>query len=223
VVDLAARIQLAVAGGFEMMHYDAAIRGKDVERIWQLGLHPLINVHDKTGKKTEKIPLGQYKLKNNKRSIKVTAWQGAACITGADGRLIKLDAASIYEVPLKKGRSVKAIYRIPDGPNCNTEFWGDEFRVPMTSVAGSDLCRAEHLRPLAPKRQKWMSLYGRRNSAESLNSLITGGLLKKERARSNEPSRVWLDALRLVYRKNHRAYMVYCQRRGIDPGPPLVG
>jgi hypothetical protein len=84
------------------------------------------------------------------------------------------------------------------------------------------LCRAEHLRPLAPGGEKWMSLYGRRNSAESLNSFITGGLLKGERARSNEPSRVWLDALRLVYRKNYRAYMVFCRRRGVDPGPPLA-
>ena len=222
VLDLAERIQLAVDGGFAMLHYDAAIRGEDVERAWQLGLNPLINVHDKTGKKTERIPLGEYKLKNNKRSIKVTAWQGAACITGADGQLIKLDAASIYDVPRSKGRSVKAIYRIPEGTNCNTEFWGDEFRVPMTNVAGSDLCRAEHLRPLAPGGDKWMSLYGRRNSAESLNSFITGGLLKGERARSNEPSRVWLDALRLVYRKNYRAYMVFCRRRGVDPGPPLA-
>ncbi|MBM4225695.1 MAG: hypothetical protein FJ167_13195, partial [Gammaproteobacteria bacterium] len=122
VLDLAERIQIAVSGGFAMLHYDAAIRGKDVERAWQLGLHPLVNVHDKTGKTTERIPLGEYKLKNNKRSIKVTAWQGAACITGTDGRLIKLDAASIYDVRRKKGRSVKAIYRIAEGTNCNTEF-----------------------------------------------------------------------------------------------------
>ena len=221
-LDLAERIQLAVAGGFAMLHYDAAIRGKDVERAWQLGLHPLINIHDKTGKTTERIPLGEYKLKNYGRSIKVTAWQGAVCITGTDGRLIKLDAASIYDVARKKSRSVKAIYRIAEGTNCNTEFWGDEFRVPMTSIAGSDLCRAEHLRPLAPGGDKWMSMYGRRNSAESLNSLITGGLLKGERARSNEPSRVWLDALRLIHRKNYRAYMVYCRRRGVDPGPSLA-
>lgn len=222
VLDLAERIQIAVSGGFAMLHYDAAIRGKDVERAWQLGLHPLINVHDKTGKTTERIPLGDYKLKNNKRSIKVTAWQGAVCITGTDGRLVKLDAASIYDVARKKSRSVKAIYRIAEGTNCNTEFWGDEFRVPMTSIAGSDLCRAEHVRPLAPGGDKWMSMYGRRNSAESLNSLITGGLLKGERARSNEPSRVWLDALRLIHRKNYRAYMVYCRRRGVDPGPSLA-
>jgi hypothetical protein len=30
------------------------------------------------------------------------------------------------------------------------------------------------------------------------------------------------DALRLVYRKNYRAYMVFCRRRGVDPGPPLA-
>jgi len=189
---------------------------------WQLGLHPLVNVHDKTGKTTERIPLGEYKLKNNKRSIKVTAWQGAACITGTDGRLIKLDAASIYDVRRKKGRSVKAIYRIAEGTNCNTEFWGDEFRVPMTSAAGSERYRGEHVRPIAPGGAKWMSMYGRRNSAESLNSLISGGLMKGQRARSNEPSRVWLDALRFVHRKNYRAYMVYCRRRGVDPGPPLA-
>jgi len=222
VMDLAERIQHAVAYGFAMLHYDRAIRGKDVERAWQLRLHPLINVHDKTGKKTERIPLGEYKLKNKKWGIKVTAWQGAGCITGTDGQLIKLNAASIYGVQRKTSLSVYAIYRIPEGTNCNTEFWGDEFRVPMTSVAGSDLCRAEHLRPLIPGGDKWMSMYGRRNSAESLNSFITGGLLKGQRARSNEPSRVWLDALRLVYRKNYCAYMVYCRRRGVNLGPPLA-
>jgi len=78
------------------------------------------------------------------------------------------------------------------------------------------------LRPIAPGGAKWTSMYGRRNSAESLNSLITGGLMKGQRARSNEPSRVWLDALRFVHRKNHRAYMVYCRRRGVDPGAPLA-
>ena len=222
ILNLAERIQRASGDGFAMLHYDMAIRGEAVESAWQLGLHPLINVYDKSGKTTEKIPLGEYKLKNSKRSIKVTAWQGAACITGTDGQLIKLDAASIYDVPRKKGHSVRAIYRIPEGTNCNTEFWGDEFRVLMTRVAGSELNRAEHLRPLAPGGNKWMSMYGRRNSAESLNSLIQDGLLQGQRARSNEPSRVWLDALRLVCRKNYCAYMVYCRRRGVDPGSQLA-
>lgn len=222
ILNLAERIQRAVGGGFAMLHYDMAIRGEAVESAWQLGLHPLINVYDKSGKTTEKIPLGEYKLKNSKRSIKVTAWQGAACITGTDGQLIKLDAASIYDVQRKKSRSVYAIYRIPEGSNCNTEFWGDEFRVPMTRVAGSKLNRAEHLRPLAPDGNKWRSMYGRRNSAESLNSLIQDGLLQGQRARSNEPSRVWLDALRLVCRKNYCAYMVYCRRSGVDPRSQLA-
>ena len=143
VMTLAERIQRAV-GGFAMLHYDKAIRGEAVESAWQLGLHPLIGVYDKTGLKTERVSLGEYKLKRNKRMIKVTAWQGAVCITGTDGRLVKLDAASIYKRERKGGVTVYGVYRIPDGTNCNTEFWGDEFRIPVSGISGAELCRAEH-------------------------------------------------------------------------------
>jgi len=220
ILTLAERIQRAV-GGFSMLHYDKAIRGEAVESAWQLGLHPLIGVYDKSGKSTERIPLGPYMLKNSKRQIKITAWQGAACITGADGELIKLDAASIYCREKKGGITVYGVYRIPDGTNCNTEFWGDEFRIPMTGITGAELCRAEHLRPLAPGGEKWGKMYGRRSAAESLNSFIQDNTLKGKRARSNDPTRVWMDALRLIFRKNYRAYMVFCRRQS-DAGPPIA-
>lgn len=220
IVSLAERVQRAV-GGFAMLHYDKAIRGEAVESVWQIGLHPLIGIYNKSGLRTERIPLGEYKLKRNKRMIKVTAWQGAVCITGTNGRLVKLDAASIYKREKKGGITVYAVYRIPDGTNCNTEFWGDEFRVPMSGISGAKLCRAEHLRPLAPGGVKWGKMYGRRSAAESLNSLIQDNTLKGSRARSNDPARVWMDTLRLVFRKNYRAHMVYCRRR-TDSGPPLA-
>jgi hypothetical protein len=220
VMTLAERIQRAV-GGFAMLHYDKAIRGEAVESAWQLGLHPLIGVYDKTGLKTERVSLGEYKLKRNKRMIKVTAWQGAVCITGTDGRLVKLDAASIYKRERKGGVTVYGVYRIPDGTNCNTEFWGDEFRIPVSGISGAELCRAEHLRPLTPGGVKWGTMYGRRSAAESLNSLIQHNTLKGSRARSNDPARVWMDTLRLIFRKNYRAHMVFCRRR-TDSGPPLA-
>jgi hypothetical protein len=76
---------------------------------------------------------------------------------------------NIDNVPLKKTRTVKAINRIAEGTNCNAGSCGDEFRAPMTSIADSDMRRAEHLRPVARKGENWMSLYGQQNATESVH------------------------------------------------------
>jgi len=221
VVDLAAQIQRA-SGGFAMIHYDKALRGAAIEKLWQLYLHPLVGTYDKSGLSTEKIPLGQYVLKNCKRKVTVVAWQGAACIVGTNGVLVKLDASSIYFRTNRQSISVYGVFRIPELTNCDTSLWGDEFRIQLTSTQGSTLCRGEFLRPLAPGGEKWNKVYGRRSHAESLNSLLLNSLLPDKRARSNEPVLVWMDLIRTVMKKNFRAYLVYCPRRGLAPGPLLA-
>jgi len=69
---------------------------------------------------------------------------------------------------------------------------------------------------------QWNKVYGRRSNAESLNSLLLNSLLPDKRARSNEPVLVWMDLIRTVMKKNFRAYLVFCRRRGLDPGPLMA-
>lgn len=221
VVELAEQIQHA-CGGFAMIHYDKALRGAAIEQLWRLLLHPLIGVYDKSGLSTEKVPLGEHTLQKSKRKVQVVAWQGAACIVGRDGGFVKLNGSSIYTRVNKYKNSVYGVFRIPEGTACDTSLWGDEFRVLLTTPAGTTALRGEYLRPLVPGGEKWNKVYGRRSNAESLNSLLLNSLLPDKRARSNEPVLVWMDLIRTVMKKNFRAYLVFCRRRGLDPGPLMA-
>lgn len=48
--------------GMSGVVYDKALRGAMVDEVWNLGLHPIVPVYDKTAKSTETYPIGTHTL-----------------------------------------------------------------------------------------------------------------------------------------------------------------
>lgn len=206
---------------FAMLHYDKALHSADVEECYRLGLHPMIGVNSKENKSTEKVPMGEYKTSKGPK-VKVFAWQGAACINDLNGKPIKLDASFLYPRMNRAGGTPYAEYPIPFGANCDTRLWGATFRMPMTSTKGTNLRRAEYIRPLAPGGPRWNALYSRRSAAESLNSVLQRDLLPGKRARSLSSVHVEFDALVWALGRNHRAHMIFQRRQQRSSSPPAA-
>ena len=68
--------------------YDKALRGRDVTKVHDFGLHPIVPVYDKTGKATEVVHIAEHSFKlanGTKKAFDVFAKAGHAMIRGVAG------------------------------------------------------------------------------------------------------------------------------------------
>lgn len=197
--------------GMAMVHYDKALRGQSVEKIWDLRMMPMVGVYDKTGRSTEQVPLGKKRI--NGVATQLFAYRGAVCIRDADGNFKPLTPTKLVYMPnAADDYRVYCDYVVPDTINCDTRLWGGSVRQRMNSPKRADFVYGEHVRAHAPGSDGWKKLYGYRSLAESVNSWMKKELGPGQRARSLNQTHQWIDLMVMLMIRNHQSLMLYRRR-----------
>ena len=210
--------------GMQGLVYDKALRGRDVTKVYDFGLHPIVPVYDKTGKATEVVHIDQhaFKLTNgSKKTFDVFAKAGHAMIRGVaagDDHWIPLEATKITQHPNASGPArVYTHYRIPAGSACHPAWWGATCEIRMNPTSGDGVDRGEHLRALPPDDDRYPDIYNRRQRSESVNSWIKAQLPGR-RARTYGQDNQHIDLLFLGIVRNVMSALHYRDR--IANAPP---
>lgn len=209
--------------GMQGLVYDKALRGRDVTKVHDLGLHPIVPVYDKSGKTTEVVHIDQQNFKltdGTKKAIDVFAKGGHAMIRGlaaGDDHWIQLHATKITHHPNADGTPrVYTHYRIPTGSPCQPSWWGATCEIRMNPTGTDGVDRGEHLRALAPADDRYPDIYNRRQMAESLNSWIKARLPGR-RARSYGQDNQHLDLLFMGIARNTMSALHHRDRNAQAP------
>ena len=209
--------------GMQGLVYDKALRGRDVTKVHDLGLHPIVPVYDKTGKTTEVVHIDQhtFKLPNGtRRSFEVFATAGHAMIRGiaaGDDHWIPLHATKITHHPNADGTPrAYTHYRIPTGSACQPSWWGATCEIRMNPSGADGVNRGEHLRALAPDDERYPDIYNRRQMAESLNSWVKAHLPGR-RARSYGQDNQHVDLLFIGIARNTLSALHHRDRNAQAP------
>lgn len=221
-IDMATTIKERLPG-FAALSWDKAIRSRDVDRLWDLRLQPLIGVHDKTGRHTDHFPLGEHSV--NGLSVRLVAHRGAVCIPTLSGDLAPLEPVRLSYRPNRNGgQKVYGRFRVPEGTDCDTRLWGGVVEQRLNSYRKSDVVYGEHVRALTPRSDRWNRLYGLRSLSESMNSWLQARLGPGNRARSLGRKKQWLDLLALQVLRNDQTRVLYRDRvrREGTAAPPLA-
>ena len=174
--EAAVAIEMAAAAkkqlpGFAALTWDKAVRSRDIDRLSDLRLQPLIGVHDKTGRHTDRFPLGQHII--NGLPVHLVAHKGAVCIPTLAGDLAPLEPVTLaYRPNRHHGQKVYGRFQVPEGTDCDTRLWGGIVSQRLNSYQKSDVVYGEHVRALTPRSDRWNSLYGLRSLSESMNSWL---------------------------------------------------
>jgi hypothetical protein len=197
--------------GMAMVHYDKALRGQSVEKIWDMRMMPMIGVYDKSGLTTEHVPLGKKTI--NGIATQLFAHRGAVCIRDADGHFKPLTPTKLMYLPnAGDDYRVYCDYVVPDTINCDTRLWGGAVTQRMNSPKRADFVYGEHVRAHAPGSDGWKKLYGNRSQAESVNSWMKDKLGPGARARSLNQTHQWIDLMVMLMIRNHQSLMLYRRR-----------
>ena len=197
--------------GMAMVHYDKALRGQSVEKIWDMRMMPMVGVYDKTGRSTEHVPLGKKTI--NGVATQLFAYRGAVCIRDADGNFKQLTPTKLIYMPnAADDYRVYCDYVVPDTINCDTRLWGGAASQRMNSPKRADFVYGEHVRAHAPGSDGWKKLYGYRSLAESVNSWMKNELGPGQRARSLNQTHQWIDLMVMLMIRNHQSLMLYRRR-----------
>jgi len=136
--------------GFAALAWDKALRGPHIHNVWNLGLQPLIGVYDKTGKTTEIVTLNNRSIKGVK--VQKFAYQGAVCIQGSTGDMIKLDLLKLEYHSNKNGTlRTYATFRIPEGSDCDTRLWGETLMQRLNADKPGGRRYGEYVRAIPPQ------------------------------------------------------------------------
>ena len=197
--------------GFAALAWDKALRGPHIHNVWNLGLQPLIGVYNKTGKTTEIVTLNNPSIKGMK--VQTFAYQGAVCIQGLRGDMIKLDPLKLEYHTNKNGTlRTYATFRIPEGSDCDTRLWGETFMQRLNADKLGGRRYGEYVRAIPPQSTRWKNLYGNRSLAESFNSWFKAKLLPNQRARDLGRLRQWVDLVLMTLIRNTTSVMRYLLR-----------
>ena len=111
---------------------------------------PLIGVYDKTGKTTEIVTLNNRSIKGVK--VQTFAYQGAVCIQGSTGDMIKLDPLKLEYHTNKNGTlRTYATFRIPEGSDCDTRLWGETLMQRLNADKPGGRRYGEYVRAIPPQ------------------------------------------------------------------------
>jgi hypothetical protein len=197
--------------GMAMVHYDKALRGQSVERIWDMRMMPMIGVYDKSGLTTEHVPLGKKSI--NGIATQLFAHRGAVCIRDAEGHFKPLTPTKLMYLPnAGDDYRVYCDYVVPDTINCDTRLWGGAVTQRMNSPKRADFVYGEYVRAHTPGSVGWKELYGYRSLAESVNSWMKHKLLPGQRARSLNQTHQWIDLMVMLMMRNDQSLMLYRRR-----------
>jgi hypothetical protein len=199
--------------GFAALLWDKALRGTTVNKIWALGLQPIIPVYDKKNFQTKE----EYICVKTINGIKVPIYaiDGAFQIKTDSGNFplkIKKLEARIN----KKDRTHRwyGTYEISSEIPCDFRLHGQTFQLRTDQVGAKEL--GEYIRAHNPKSEESRALYGRRNEAESVNAMMKSHLGPNRRARSYGRQKVWIDLMFQSMLRNHEA-MLHHRARIRDP------
>jgi len=184
-------------------------------------IQPLIGVHDRTGRHTDRLPLGQHII--NGLPVRLVAHKGAVCIPTLAGDLAPLEPVILaYRPNRHHGQRVYGRFQVPEGTDCDTRLWGGIVNQRLNSYQESDVVYGEHVRALTPRSDRWNSLYGLRSLSESMNSWLQARLGPGNRARSLGRKKQWLDLLALQLLRNDQTRMLHHERvkRESTAAPP---
>jgi hypothetical protein len=206
-IEIATDIKAAMPG-FAAVTYDKAVRGVRIHDLWDLELQPLIGVYDKSGLSTEIVP---FRVKNVAGiDIHIYAFEGAVCIQGNRGQMIKLDPIKLeYHRNADDTRRAYGKYRIPEGTDCDTRLWGKTFHQRLNASLKDGRAYGEYVRAIPPRSDRWNALYGTRSLAESYNSWMKAQLLPEQRARSYGVVNQWIDFTLMAMIRNTETQMRY--------------
>ena len=209
--------------GIQALDYDKALRGHDVTAVYNMGIHPIVPVYDKTGKSTDIVHIAQhtFNLRNRtKQQIEVFATGGHAMIRGiaaGDEHWIPLTSTKITQHPNTTGPpKVYTHYRIPFNSACNPAWWGATCQIRMNPTGTSGVNRGEHLRALPPDDERYPEMYNRRQMSESLNSWIKAQLPGR-RARTYGQDNQHIDLLFIGLSRNTQSELHYRDRNSQAP------
>ena len=196
---------------FAGVNWDKAIRGDNIEAIWQRGLHPLIGTYDKTGKSTETIPLQSPKVKGV--SVDLVSHRGAVSIVDYSGTPITLTPIKLKPQSQTSGKlRWYGTFEIPSGIDCDTRLWGQRIEIRINGTTPGGIKLAEHVRAVAPGSELYRELTGNRQLAETLNSNLKRNALPGVRARSYGIHRQWLDQIVEIHSRNCVGYALWRER-----------
>lgn len=199
--------------GFAALLYDKALRGTTINKIWAMGLHPIIPVYDKKNFQTKE----QFICVKTINGIKVPfyAVDGAFQIKTHDG-YFPLKIKKLERKIRKKNGTYRwhGTYEITSEIPCDFRLHGQTFTLRTDKEGEQEL--GEYIRAHNPKSEHFRALYGRRNEAESVNAMMKSHLGPNRRARSYGRQKVWIDLMFQAMLRNHEA-MLHHRARIRDP------
>jgi len=164
--------------GAQGVVWDMALRGKHVDRLYQIGLLSVVKVaRVKGGPKSPNI--GQYEARCADRATRIVS---VFAIAGAP-HIMEIAAGQEHPILLQR-REIRARknqdgswrwygeFRVPDAPAVRGALRGAAITIRLHTNDEDDvkgLNRAEVLRPIPEGDPDWRKLYGLRPGAESIN------------------------------------------------------
>ena len=199
--------------GFAALLYDKALRGTMVNKIWAMGLQPIIPVYDKTKLRTNEEFICAKTI--NGIRVLIYAIDGAFQIESHDG-YFPLKIKKLETRINKKDRTHRwyGTYEISSEIPCDFRLHVQTILLRTDKEGEREL--GEYIRAHNPKGEHFRALYGRRNEAESVNAMMKSHLGPNRRARSYGRQKVWIDIMFQSMLRNHEA-MLHHRARIRDP------
>jgi hypothetical protein len=193
--------------------YDKAIRGVNVNRIWELGYNPIIPLFE------NKKPVLMRRMKRGKVQFDIYA-DGSPAIQTAPGIFRKLKPMSLKFRQHKRDEKLIPYgrYVITKDIDCDPRLHGYTFDIRLDRSA-SGVPLGEYLRAIDPTSSEFLDLYHARPEIESLfNNMKGTAQERRRRCRHYGYTLNWLDRINQMLRRNQMALMNFQKRNGLSPG-----
>lgn len=214
--------------GLQGLVYDKALRGKHVQMGFEMNVPVFAKVAKTKGDKVRSRNLGPSALHlsdNTTEAHSIWAIDGAphieVMVAGAIER-VRLERGQIYVRANANGPSRwYCNYTVPTTPEVPQRLQGARLALRLDRPDGESDSWTEVLRGIPEGDPDWGSVYGRRNSAETINRWF------KDFTRDNRAPCVGRAKQRFALlcgalAANFKALLTYCKRRGI-PLPTVAG
>jgi len=193
--------------------YDKAIRGVNVNRVWELGYTPIIPLFE------NKKPVLMRRMKRGKVQFDVYA-DGSPALQTAPGVFRKIKPLSLKFRRHKRDAKLVPYgrYMITAEIDCDPRLHGHVFDIRLDKSA-SGVPLGEYLRAVDPTSHEFLELYHARPEIESLFNNMKGTAQERRRRCRHYGYRLnWLDRINQMLRRNQMALMNFQKRSGLSPG-----
>lgn len=219
-------------GGVKGVMWDKAMRGKQIDQIYDLGVLCHAKVSQAPGGGPKEVLVEMATIRTSEGivgELPLVSLGGAIHLrvdTGTESHLVPLEPGktSRRENTGGRGRRYRFLLEacVPDDPRVPARYRGGTIRTRLDTTP-DDLARkfnrAENLRPIAETHDKWKIVGGQRSRAESLNSRVKHRWANGRLPAVGVPNQL-LRLLGVAMAINREAAMAYEERTGRRLGHP---